>query len=313
MANYKTGDIIRLTRLACGLTQEELSEGICSVETLSRIENGKHKIKKDTYRMLMTKMERIPEKNYAICLGKTMELLEERQCLERAINRFEYEKADKYLEHLKKEANDDVINQQYIKKAEALLDYYNKRISEHVLIKKLDESVRLTIPQYEMYIDKVYPYTMQEVLTLLNLANAYGKIGKTEKSFQIYKMLLRCLKEEYFGEKQSVELQIIIYRNCATLLGENDRNAEALEWLKESWNMSQKYRYDSIMDIILGDIAWNIWIQIDRGERERKELAIVRKYLRQAYYIAAAKNESEIMRRLSNFYQRCFNEDVEII
>ena len=33
MANYKAGDVIRLTRNAVGMTREELSDGICSVET----------------------------------------------------------------------------------------------------------------------------------------------------------------------------------------------------------------------------------------------------------------------------------------
>lgn len=78
MANYRAGDVIRLTRQAVGMTQEMLCENICSVETLSRIENGKHKVKRDTYRRLMERMERIPEKNYAICTGKYMELLEEK-------------------------------------------------------------------------------------------------------------------------------------------------------------------------------------------------------------------------------------------
>jgi transcriptional regulator with XRE-family HTH domain len=38
MANYRVGDVIRLTRKAAGITQEQLSDGICSVETLFRIE-----------------------------------------------------------------------------------------------------------------------------------------------------------------------------------------------------------------------------------------------------------------------------------
>ena len=48
MANYRAGDVIRLTRQAVGMTQETLCENICSVETLSRIENGKHKVKRET-------------------------------------------------------------------------------------------------------------------------------------------------------------------------------------------------------------------------------------------------------------------------
>ena len=51
MGNYNVGDMIRLSRIAKKMTQEELSEGVCSVETLSRIENGKHKVKSDTYRI----------------------------------------------------------------------------------------------------------------------------------------------------------------------------------------------------------------------------------------------------------------------
>lgn len=53
MAYYRAGEIIRLNRIALGMTQEELSEDICSVETLSRIENGHHKVKKETYKRLM--------------------------------------------------------------------------------------------------------------------------------------------------------------------------------------------------------------------------------------------------------------------
>ena len=70
MANYNAGDVIRLMRNAAGMSQEELSDGICSVETLSRIENGKHKIKQSTYAALMEKMERDTRKNYALCAEK---------------------------------------------------------------------------------------------------------------------------------------------------------------------------------------------------------------------------------------------------
>ena len=58
MANYRANDVIRLTRKAVGLSQEAISEGICSVETFSRIERGKTKIKGDTYKKIMERMER---------------------------------------------------------------------------------------------------------------------------------------------------------------------------------------------------------------------------------------------------------------
>ena len=85
MGNYNVGDMIRLSRIAKKMTQEELSEGVCSVETLSRIENGKHKVKSDTYRQLMEKMYQITEKNYAVCVSRDMELIEEREYFEDAM------------------------------------------------------------------------------------------------------------------------------------------------------------------------------------------------------------------------------------
>lgn len=62
MSNYRAGDIIRMTREYIGMSREELSEGICSPQTLYRLENGITRIKKDLYARLMAKMERIPEK-----------------------------------------------------------------------------------------------------------------------------------------------------------------------------------------------------------------------------------------------------------
>lgn len=43
MAVYVVGDFLRETRLRKGYTQEEVSYGICTTASLSRIENGAQK------------------------------------------------------------------------------------------------------------------------------------------------------------------------------------------------------------------------------------------------------------------------------
>ena len=51
MANYKVGDIIRLSRNFIGMSQEELAfQAGLATETISRIESGKHKISAETYK-----------------------------------------------------------------------------------------------------------------------------------------------------------------------------------------------------------------------------------------------------------------------
>ncbi len=43
MANYRANDVIRLTRKAVGLSQEAISEGICSVETFLELKEEKRR------------------------------------------------------------------------------------------------------------------------------------------------------------------------------------------------------------------------------------------------------------------------------
>ena len=60
MSNYRAGDVIRMTREYIGISREELSDGICSPQTLYRLECGKTRVKKELYAKLMAKMERVP-------------------------------------------------------------------------------------------------------------------------------------------------------------------------------------------------------------------------------------------------------------
>ena len=56
MSIYQLGHIIRLRREDLGITQEELADGICSVPTLSRIENGERMPNKAHVEMLLQRL-----------------------------------------------------------------------------------------------------------------------------------------------------------------------------------------------------------------------------------------------------------------
>lgn len=56
MAVLRIGDIIRRRREEAGYTQEELAAGICSVPTLSRIENGERIPLKTTLDFLLQRL-----------------------------------------------------------------------------------------------------------------------------------------------------------------------------------------------------------------------------------------------------------------
>lgn len=62
MGVYLVGQVIKRTRESLGMTQEELSDGICSVETLSRIENGKRAPNRANFEALMERMGKCGKK-----------------------------------------------------------------------------------------------------------------------------------------------------------------------------------------------------------------------------------------------------------
>lgn len=100
MSNYNVGDIIRLTRQSVEMSQEELSDGICSVQTLSRIENGKVNVKKETYRKLMERMNRNGLKNYSILALEEFDSLEMMRKINNLMFRREFAEAEIHLNNV---------------------------------------------------------------------------------------------------------------------------------------------------------------------------------------------------------------------
>jgi len=278
-----------MTREYVGISREELSDGICSPQTLYRLEYGKTRVKKDLYARLMAKMERVPEKNYAVCIGKNMELLDERELLEKAMREYDFEKADKILEELKEKADDNLITRQYVLKAEALLDYYCKRSDGEETIKKLEEAIRVTLPEYEKCLQKKFPFTEQEIMNLMSLANAYFHMEKYEKAISIYQKLLECLNMEYiFGEYVDY-MQRLIMRNLSLAYLETKRYEEAMELNDKCLKLAKEKNDGRDYHVLLSDKAAIILSQIKNGERGVSDRELAKKYLRQSYFLAAAK------------------------
>ncbi len=299
MANYKAGDVIRLTRNAVGMTQEELSDGICSVETLSRIENNRHKIKRDIYRKLMERMERGIHDNCAVCMGNDMSLLEEYILLEDTLSKREYDISKQYLAHICEKISDSVVDRQYLKRVRALVDYELGEISAQVFIKQLQEAMEMTIPAYESYLwgdqrGKIYPYREQEILILMGMGIAYYDVGELDKDIIIYETIIRSLDAGYMDEKNAAELKLINLANLARPLGKLGRYEEALAKAEEGLNMAISRGYaHGLVELMMGTAGCRLRIAKTGVDTKRKqqELEETKKMMQQAYYIAAARKD----------------------
>lgn len=307
MANYKVGDYIRLIRNANDMTQEELAfrAGVAT-ETISRIENGKHKITKNVYRKIMSVFDYFPQQFYGICTDNDMGIMDIKQKVDDTEAKWEYEKTKEYLEILKRKVEDTLVNQQYILRTEAIVDYYIGIIDAQEMLEKLKKALSLTVSDYEKFVlrrdvdIKLYPFTEQEVLIALNISDAYGELKEYEQDECIKKMLLKCLETGYVDEKSIEDLVLIIKRNLGRTMLLQEKYEEALGYMNQLLLEAKKIKNGVVISVILSDIAWAMKKINQKSEEWVYEDEKMKQILRQAYYIAAARNDvriSEIMKK----------------
>ncbi len=304
MAYYNTNEIVRLTRIAVGLSQEELCDGICDVSTLSRMENGHHAVKRDTYKKLMEKMGRKAEMRYAVCIDKEGKLLERRLEMERAFMRYDYAAAEEAFQYMKAHADENVLTNQYFIRVEAWIDYYCNQISMEKVAERVDRAIRMTAPDYEKFIgvDKVFPFMLEELLAIMNLGSVYRAMECREKSVALYKTVLACLEAKYMGEDDNITMQISVRNNLARNYFEMGMYKQSLQEVETCIQMSRERDYSYQLDNLLVLKAYLIGQLVKKGEREKELCKEAKKNLRQAYYLAAARRDEKTKTKIKRYY-----------
>ena len=306
MAYYLMNKVVKLTRLALGMTQEELCEGICDVKVLSRSENGRQELKKANFRKLMARMGRTTEPIYAVCVDKDGRLMEDRENMERAFKRYDYAAAEQYLRRMQKNADDNLLT---LARAEAVAEYRQKRIGAEEFAKRVDQALRMTVPDYEKYVygtDKVFPFVREELLGLLSLGNAYMYLGQYEMAKQAYNAILRCLKAEYMLRPDRLTMEITV-RNSLYHVYEKEGNLEdALQTIEDCLKKSKEIDNGHAIAPLLVSKAYNYIWMVRLGGWEESRLEDAKRYLRRAYYIAAARGDARFMDIIIKYYVENF-------
>jgi len=308
VAYYNANRVIKLTRKALGLTQEKLSEGVCEVETYSKIENGHRTLRRSTYQKLMEKMGRNTDRRYAVCVSKDGMLLDEKIEYERAFKRYDYDAAEEYLGILKEKVDNNILTKQYIGRAEAVVAYCRGKITSEEFINKLDEVIQITVPDYQFILESniEYPFMKEELLALMSLGTAYRLVGNFEMGEKIYRKVLECLECDYLGNPDKYTLQITVKRNLARLYAQNRRNDKAIREIDGALELAREKDCGYKMGALLVTKAHEC-VELMRQEKYGREyFEHVSKYLRQAYYLAAARGEMDMANKIKEYYNKYF-------
>ncbi len=291
MGRYRLGDTIRMTRKSLSITQEQLCEGICSVETLSRLESGRQNPSKDVYELLMERMGRIRDRAYSMLSISDFRMLEKMKLFDDYIRIYDFQQADYVLNEIKKKVGNTVLDRQFLIRAESLVKYRLSKITADQFLDGLQQAILLTIPKYGTISLSNWPLNNNEANLLLNISTAYADKKDIHKAISILEELNDALKQSYMDEQQRAIMTAVNSNNLSKWYTSCGRFNKAIEIAEQGILTCRKYKLGNVLPNLLYNIVWCKEQLIEMGVLSPEESQKCFMYLKQAYYIAAAMQQ----------------------
>lgn len=234
MANYTIGDMVFESRTARGYSQEELSFGICSTSSLSRIENSGQIPGRKIFEALMQRLG-VSDSLYSAYISRDeMEICKLIQELVWSLERLNFEESEKIVENLEgRLGRNSELERQYIDFAKARI-FMNKTGDHEKFFEMLLATIRMTIADFEPErgIQRRL-LTFHEITILNNIATELYNNGKKEEGLKLLYELKEYMDTHIIDEEEKAKKYPLIVYNMTTRMGE-------MGWHKEVYELCDK-------------------------------------------------------------------------
>jgi tetratricopeptide (TPR) repeat protein len=264
------------------------------VETLSRIETGRQNPSRDVYELLMERMGRIRERAYSMLSVSDFKILEKMRQFEAFIQACDYNRAEYTLEDIRRNLGSTNLDRQYAIRAESLVSYRLKRITTEEFLMQLQKAIRITIPRFGEISLSNWPLTFNEVTILLNISTAYSENEEYQKGIEVLEEVYTALKQSYIDNEQRAIMQVVILNNLSKWYGLVENHQRAIDTANQGIEICKEFKIGNILPRLLYSIAWNKEKLIEKGVLSPENKRECISYLKQAYYIASAMQQSYI-------------------
>ena len=305
MSYYPLGYIIKNRREELQLSQEDLADGICSVSTLSRIENGERIPSKNHYEMLMQRLGYSAISMDYFTDKQDFLIHELKFKIRHAYIEKEFGQCRRLLEKLTSLTGErSTIDTQFISLYDTLLN--DNALSAAETLERLEAALRLTCPKYgKDFVPKVLSY--EEIIILNNIAINYEAVGKRPRAIELLYAIKNYYDRQISSAEESLRTQPMILYNLSANLGMAGRYDECIAVCDEAISLARRtYRY-AYYEKTLYNRAWSLLRRNHTGDREQARLS-----LKQAYSFAHSVDDSEMMDIFQDFYKKNFYEEMLI-
>lgn len=285
MAVYVVGDFLRETRLRKGYTQEEVSYGICTTASLSRIENGMQK----PGRLILEKLfERLGTENdlfNTFVSREEMELYSAIQSLIRDITDEDVIRLEEHIKLVEKMAKDaSELEHQCLYFAKGELARQKEKDATRAMEMYM-KAIKITLPDF----DGKKPLrnnllTFDEIMIINSIAILYGNNEDIITAIQLGMWLKEYMENKIVdGKMKTAKYPMILY-NLSCWFGNECSHREALDMASRGVDFCVKY----------GNLSAFPRLILNQGiaSAELGEVENAKKYLHQAVIIL------EVMKRM---------------
>jgi transcriptional regulator with XRE-family HTH domain len=296
---YLFGPLIKQRREELGYSQEDLADGICSVPTLSRIENGERLPSKQHSEMLLQRLGYSDSIIINYVDEKTLKLHELKYSIRHAVMCGKLKQARSLLEQfVSMSPCDDPISRQFVILVQTILSD-SKNIQE-----KLDAlltALQLTCPKFNQ---KELPIILsyEEIILVNDIAVYQAESGQLDSGISLLYQLKMNYERHMVNQEETLRTQLMVLYNLSKYLGNAERYDECIEICDLGIRISRETKKCTQLDKLLYNKAWAL---LKRGHE--KDDIIAKECLRKAICLADALEQAQ----MKQFYLHFMNERFE--
>ena len=305
MAVFQLGTVIKNRREELGITQEDLADGICSVPTLSRIENGERMPTKDHFEMFMQRL------GYS---AMSLDFFTDKQDFQTYELKFKvrqefvsgnYALAGEHMRELESALKAPTkIDRQFILLHDALIN--KSKYTNGERLEQLEAAIQLTCPKFKSgVIPKVLSY--DEIILLNNIAICNHAQGNTAQAIEILTALKEYFDHHVISVEEALRTQPMILYNLSKYLGLSGRYDECIEICDLGIRIARMTGRCPLLGETLFNRAWAL---LQRNRAEDREVA--KRALKDAIYFSCAIDNQKILKTMQDFYKESFGESISV-
>lgn len=201
MKEFKFGTYIKKRRKELGISQEDLCEGLCSVSTLSRLENNQQTPSRSLARQLLERLG-LPKNRFialwdqqsisaeALVREIRSDMIEFRRLRKEIRPQFQEKILEKLMELEEIIDPEDRSARQFLLAQQARLGSATGQYSIEQKLAMQLEAIRLTCPQFDPDDFRQGHYSTDESMLINQIAQTYFEAGEKRRSTDMYHQLI---------------------------------------------------------------------------------------------------------------------------